>query len=89
MCSVHKKINTPCENGAGTLREWRLRFFENIDKVHALQFIETFIGMWAYYLCCCEGGFAERYIGDVQMLLIKPLCRRASLLPPLTEQISG
>jgi cyclopropane-fatty-acyl-phospholipid synthase len=41
--------------------------------------------MWEYYLCYCEGGFAERYIGDVQMLLTKPLCRRAPLLPPLVS----
>jgi cyclopropane-fatty-acyl-phospholipid synthase len=31
--------------------------------------------MWEYYLCYCEGGFAERYIGDVQMLFAKPLHR--------------
>jgi len=31
--------------------------------------------MWEYYLCYCEGGFAERYIGDVQMLFAKPLYR--------------
>jgi uncharacterized protein with NAD-binding domain and iron-sulfur cluster len=35
----------------------------------------TFIRMWEYYLCYCEGGFAERYIGDVQMLFAKPLYR--------------
>lgn len=70
---------------ARTLREWRLRFFKNIDQVRALQFPETFIRMWEYYLCYCEGGFSERYIGDVQMLLTKPLCRRRSLLPPLAE----
>ena len=68
---------------ARTLKKWRLSFFENIDKVRALNFPETFIRMWEYYLCYCEGGFSERYIGDVQMLLTKPLCRRASLLPSL------
>jgi cyclopropane-fatty-acyl-phospholipid synthase len=66
-----------------TLRTWRERFFSNIDKVRAMNFPETFIRMWEYYLCYCEGGFAERYIGDVQMLLTKPLCRRAPLLPPV------
>jgi len=70
---------------ARTLRQWRNRFFDNIEKVRALNFPETFIRMWEYYLCYCEGGFSERYIGDVQMLLTKPLCRRASLLPPLAE----
>jgi cyclopropane-fatty-acyl-phospholipid synthase len=32
--------------------------------------------MWEYYLCYCEGGFAERYIGDVQMLFAKPRHRQ-------------
>ena len=58
-----------------TLREWRRRFFENIEKVRSLGFSDTFIRMWEYYLCYCEGGFAERYIGDVQMLFVKPLWR--------------
>ncbi len=66
---------------ARTLRAWRQRFFENIRKVRALKFPETFIRMWEYYLCYCEGGFAERYIGDVQMLLAKPLCRHDSSPP--------
>ena len=35
----------------------------NIDEVKSLGFSETFIRMWEYYLCYCEGGFAERYIG--------------------------
>lgn len=83
MTLFHLEDITP--HYARTLREWRNRFFKNIEKVRALQFPETFIRMWEYYLCYCEGGFAERYIGDVQMLLTKPLCRRASLLPPLAE----
>ena len=66
-----------------TLAEWRKRFFDNIDDVRRLGFSDTFIRMWEYYLCYCEGGFAERYIGDVQMLLTKPMCRREPLLPPL------
>jgi cyclopropane-fatty-acyl-phospholipid synthase len=36
--------------------------------------------MWDYYLCYCEGGFLERQIGDVQMLLTKPRCRLPSVL---------
>ena len=60
---------------AQTLREWRRRFFDNIGKVRALGFSDAFIRMWEYYLCYCEGGFAERYIGDVQMILAKPLWR--------------
>ena len=82
---------------ARTLRTWRQRFFENIEKVRQLGFDETFIRMWEYYLCYCEGAFMERYLGDVQMLLTKPLCRKtpilpsrpslSRLLPPLTETV--
>jgi len=35
--------------------------------------------MWEFYLCYCEGGFIERQLGDVQMLLTKPACRRAPI----------
>ena len=65
---------------ARTLYEWRQRFFANIEKVRALGFSDTFIRMWEYYFCYCEGGFAERYIGDVQMVFAKPLCRSIDLL---------
>ena len=68
---------------ARTLRTWRQRFFENIEKVRKLGFGDTFIRMWEYYLCYCEGAFMERYLGDVQMLLTKPLCRRAPILPSI------
>jgi cyclopropane-fatty-acyl-phospholipid synthase len=52
----------------------------NLDKVHALGYPERFVRMWEFYLCYCEGGFEERQLGDVQMLLTKPGCR---LAPPL------
>jgi cyclopropane-fatty-acyl-phospholipid synthase len=68
---------------ARTLAFWRSQFFKNIDAVKALGYSETFIRMWEYYFSYCEAGFAERYIGDVQMLFAKPMCRRESLLPDL------
>ena len=78
---VHLEDITP--HYARTLRIWRERFFANIDKVRYLGLPETFIRMWDYYLSYCEAGFAERYLGDVQMILTKPLCRRPPLLAPL------
>ena len=68
---------------ATTLRSWRQRFLANLDAVERLGYSETFIRMWEFYLCYCEAGFAERYLGDVQMLLTKPRCRRAPILPVL------
>jgi len=54
-----------------TLQSWREQFFKHIRDVKAMGFKENFIRMWHYYLCYCEAGFAERYIGDVQMVFRK------------------
>jgi cyclopropane-fatty-acyl-phospholipid synthase len=68
---------------ARTLLAWRERFFANLDAIRKLGYRETFIRMWEYYLCYCEGAFRERYIGCVQMVLAKPDCRSTLLLPML------
>jgi len=56
-----------------TLGAWRRAFLGHGDRVRALGFPESFIRMWDYYLAYCEGGFAEGYIGDAQVLLAKSL----------------
>ena len=68
---------------ATTLRLWRERFFANIGQVRGLGYPETFIRMWEFYLCYCEGGFLERVIGDVHMIFTKPLSRKKPILPAL------
>ena len=40
-------------------------------EVRALGYPETFCRMWTYYLCYCEAGFAERTLGDAQLLLTR------------------
>lgn len=64
---------------ATTLRMWRENFFANISQVRQLGYSEEFINMWEFYLCYCEGGFAERALGDVHLLLAKPANRRATI----------
>jgi len=64
---------------ATTLRMWRENFFANIAKVRALGYSEEFIKMWEFYLCYCEGGFEERALGNVHLLLAKPDNRRPVL----------
>jgi cyclopropane-fatty-acyl-phospholipid synthase len=78
---IHLEDLTP--HYARTLVLWRERFFANLDQVRALGYPESFIRLWDFYLCYCEGGFAERYIGDVQMVLAKPGNRRVPILLPL------
>ena len=68
---------------ATTLNAWRRRFLEQRDGVRQLGFSEEFMRMWEYYLAYCEGGFLERYTGLVQILLTKPQCRRAPIVPSL------
>ncbi len=56
---------------AHTLHAWRERFLARLPEVRALGFDQRFIRMWDYYLACCEAAFAERSIGDAQLLLTK------------------
>lgn len=54
-----------------TLCAWRQRFLANRDRVLALGFDESFVRLWDYYLASCAAGFAERYVGDAQLLFVK------------------
>ena len=65
---------------ATTLSRWRQQFFDKIEQVQELGYSETFIRMWDFYLCYCEGGFRENSIGTIQLLLTKPQCRREPAL---------
>ena len=64
-----------------TLREWRIRFKENEEKIDALGYDDSFRRAWEYYLCYCEAGFEEGYTGDVHLLLAKPACKMARGFP--------
>jgi cyclopropane-fatty-acyl-phospholipid synthase len=64
---------------ARTLRDWRERFLRQLDAVRALGYPESFIRMWDYYFCYCQGGFEERYLGTVQLLLTKADARPADV----------
>jgi cyclopropane-fatty-acyl-phospholipid synthase len=55
-----------------TLQAWHERFHERQAAVRQLGYDDTFIRMWRYYLCYCEGGFRERVIHTAQFLLAKP-----------------
>ncbi|GAB1264987.1 class I SAM-dependent methyltransferase [Aurantivibrio infirmus] len=60
---------------ARTLKDWRRRFFSNLDEVKRQGFNSRFIRMWEFYLCYCEGGFAERVISTAQIVFAKPRAR--------------
>jgi len=68
---------------AMTLQHWRHRFMSRLDQVRAQGYDERFVRMWEFYLCYCEGGFLERAISDVHLLLARPGNRRDQFLPGL------
>jgi cyclopropane-fatty-acyl-phospholipid synthase len=55
-----------------TLRRWRANFAAHSEELAEMGYDEAFQRLWALYLAYCEGGFAERRICDVQLLLTKP-----------------
>ena len=65
---------------ARTLAQWRRNVFADPQAIRSLGYSDEFLRLWEFYLCYCEGGFLERHIGDVQMLLTKPRCTREPLL---------
>jgi cyclopropane-fatty-acyl-phospholipid synthase len=64
---------------ARTLQKWREAFHQRREEVQSLGFPQRFVRMWDFYLGYCEGGFSERYLGDVHMVLVKPSWRPATI----------
>jgi cyclopropane-fatty-acyl-phospholipid synthase len=57
---------------ATTLERWRERFLGAGGRLCELGYDERFRRLWELYLSYCEGGFRERRIQDIQLLLAKP-----------------
>ena len=57
---------------AKTLKDWFIAFSKSEDKLLADGYDDRFMRMWEYYLKYCEGGFLERTISTVQLVLSKP-----------------
>jgi len=69
---------------ARTLALWR----RNLEQ-HEAEIVrargERFWRAFVYYLCYCEGGYRERFLGDVQLVLRGPRAMPPLNLPPLVE----
>lgn len=57
---------------AKTLRDWFDAFVLARDALAKDGYDNRFMRMWEYYLKYCEGGFLERTISTVQLVLSKP-----------------
>jgi cyclopropane-fatty-acyl-phospholipid synthase len=60
---------------ARTLRHWRERFHARSEDLRAAGRSDRFLRLWHYYFCYCEAGFAEKYLGNLQVVLAKPRAR--------------
>ena len=57
---------------AKTLNHWYEAFISAKDELLNDGYDERFMRMWTYYLKYCEGGFLERTISTVQLVISKP-----------------
>jgi cyclopropane-fatty-acyl-phospholipid synthase len=71
-----------------TLAAWRQNFMDAVDRFEELGYDRRFRRLWELYLSWSEGGFRERRIGDVQMLLAKP-AYRGSRVDTRPEMVSS
>jgi cyclopropane-fatty-acyl-phospholipid synthase len=71
-----------------TLRAWRENFEAGWSRLREHGYDERFRRLWRLYLAYCEAGFAERRIGDWQLLLAKPGYVPAAALSPAGTELS-
>ncbi len=67
---------------AKTLHLWRERYLQHLGEIREQGFSERFRRMWDLYFAYCEGGFEERSISVVHMLLAKPRCKHRLMMEP-------
>ncbi len=72
---------------AETLRRWREAFLVNLPLVRQLGYDERFVRLWDFYLSYCEGGFATRHLGDVQLVLTRSGNRALGPVPAYPDAV--
>ena len=57
---------------AQTLAHWRENLLAKKTELNQLGYDERFFRLWLFYFAYCEGGFKERSISTVQLVITKP-----------------
>ncbi len=60
-----------------TIQAWRKNAAQALTSITALGYPPDFVRLWEFYLSYCEGGFTERSISNVHLLLAKSGWRSA------------
>ena len=68
---------------ARTLAAWSENLAKHRNDLATLGYPEELYRLWHFYFAYCQGGFLEKSISCVQMLLTKPDCLREPLLGSL------
>ncbi len=68
------------EHYVKTLATWRTNLADRWEEARAMGYSDEFLRMWEFYFAYCEGGFAERSIGDVHMMLQRPGARESKAI---------
>lgn len=70
---VMEQVEDIGQHYARTLKDWRNRFMRNLQTLEEMGYDRSFQRKWCYYLSICESGFAERALGNMQIVFRKPL----------------
>ena len=57
---------------ARPLKDWHQKLLENKEPLAKDGYDDRFMNIWYYYFSYCEGGFLERTISTVQLVISKP-----------------
>lgn len=57
---------------ARTLQDWQNNFNQKIGELNQLGYDQQFERLWNFYFSYCEGGFLERTISTVQLVMTRP-----------------
>lgn len=57
---------------ARTLATWNERLADRAHDAKARGYDDALLRLWEFYLCYCEGAFAEDYVSVVQVAAVKP-----------------
>ncbi len=72
-----------------TLRAWERALRLHAPELRDAGYSDDFLRLWTFYLAYCEGGFRERTIGDLQILLARPDASVPDVLPAAPRYPDG
>lgn len=67
-----ERVDAFPQDYARTLATWNERLLDRAEDARAAGYDDALLRLWEFYLCYCEGAYAEEYVSVVQLLAVKP-----------------